>query len=65
MMPVLYDITEKNDGKKRNAKKVDLCAKLFDEYAPKYEGRNGGYTKIVKVGLRKGDAAMKVLIELV
>ena len=39
--------------------------KLFDEIAPKYEGRNGGYTRIVKIGLRKGDAAMEVLLELV
>ena len=42
-----------------------LAAKLFDEYAPKYAERHGGYTRIVKIGLRKGDAAMEVLMELV
>ena len=45
--------------------KEDVVKKLFDEIAPKYEGRNGGYTRIVKIGLRKGDAAMEVLLELV
>ena len=52
-------------GKKRNTKEIDMVAKLFDEIAPKYEGRQGGYTRIVKIGPRKGDAAMQVLIELV
>ena len=52
-------------GKKRNTKEVDLVAKLFDEIAPKYENRNGGYTRIIKIGLRKGDAAMEVVLELV
>ena len=52
-------------GRKRNTKEVDLVAKLFDEYAPKYADRKGGYTRIVKIGQRKGDAAMEVVLELV
>ena len=39
--------------------------KIFDEIAPKYATRNGGYTRIVKIGQRKGDGAMEVLLELV
>ncbi len=52
-------------GKKKATKEVDLVAKLFDEYAPKYADRKGGYTRIVKIGQRKGDAAMEVVLELV
>ena len=44
---------------------VDMAAKMFDEIAPKYAGRNGGYTRIVKLGARKGDGAMEVILELV
>ena len=68
MLKVLYDVTEvptEGTGRKKNTKTVDLPAKLFDEIAPKYVSRNGGYTRIVKIGQRKGDAAMEVLLELV
>ena len=59
------DVPKEVAGKKRNTKEIDLVAKLFDEIAPKYVDRNGGYTRIVKIGLRKGDAAMEVVLELV
>ena len=68
MIKVLYDVTEvptANAGKKRNTKSIDMPSKLFDEIAPKYVNRNGGYTRIVKIGQRKGDAAMEVVLELV
>lgn len=39
--------------------------KLFDEIAPRYRERNGGYTRILKVGRRRGDAAQESIIELV
>ena len=64
IMKVLYDVTDKGD-KKSETKKVDLVAKLFDEYGPKYAGRNGGYTRIIKIGQRKGDGALEVVLELV
>ena len=64
MLKVLMPVVAEGD-KKRDKKEIDMVAKLFDEIAPKYVGRNGGYTRIVKIGLRKGDAAMEVLLELV
>jgi len=49
-----------NDGNN-----INVVDKLFDEIAPKYKNRNGGYTRIYKLGPRRGDAAEKVILELV
>ena len=68
MVKVLYSVTEVPStaaGKKKATKEVDLVAKLFDEYGVKYANRNVGYTRIVKIGQRKGDGAMEVVLELV
>ena len=45
--------------------KEDVVKKLFDEIAPKYEDKNGGYTRIIKTGPRRGNAAEMCIIELV
>ena len=68
MLKVLYPVVEVPTdaaGKKAGTKKVDLTSKLFDEYGTKYAGRKGGYTRIIKIGQRKGDAALDVILELV
>lgn len=43
----------------------DVVAKLFNEIAPKYADKNGGYTRIVRIGPRRGDAAEMAVLELV
>ena len=68
MLKVLYPVKEvptAQAGKKKNTKEVDLVDKLFTEIAPKYADRNGGYTRIIKIGQRKGDQALEVILELV
>ena len=54
-----------NKVKDSEGNKIDLPAKLFGEMAEKYAGRQGGYTRIYKMGRRRGDAAETVIIELV
>ncbi|MBQ6554741.1 MAG: 50S ribosomal protein L17 [Firmicutes bacterium] len=68
MLAYLYPVTEvPADGRKvrSNTVKVDMAKKLFEEIAPKYAGRNGGYTRMIKVGARRGDGAETVIIELI
>jgi large subunit ribosomal protein L17 len=68
ILSVLYPVTEvPADGRRKRtmSRKVDLAAMMFDKVAPRYAGRNGGYTRMVKIGPRRGDAAEMVLLELV
>ena len=55
----LYRVSDKD------SKRLNLVNKMFDEIAPKYKDRNGGYTRIYKVGPRRGDGAEIVVLELV
>ncbi len=58
---MMRTINKVKDAKGNN---IDLTAKLFNEIAPKYTDRVGGYTRIVKAGPRRGDAAEVVILEL-
>ena len=58
-------MTKINKVKDENGNNIDLIAKLFNEIAPKYEGRVGGYTRIIKAGPRRGDGAEVAILQLV
>lgn len=64
MLKVLYPIKVQGERKK-DVKEINMPNYLFEEVAPKYADRNGGYSRIVKIGQRKGDGALEVLLELV
>ncbi len=68
LMRYLYPVVEvpaDGKGRKKNSKNIDLVEKLFSEYGNKYANRNGGYTRIIKIGQRRGDGAMEVVLEFV
>ena len=64
-MPSRLNARRKMMTKINKVKDTDVIAKLFNEIAPKYEGRVGGYTRILKIGQRRGDAAEVVRLELI
>ena len=64
-MPSRLNARRKIMRKINKVKDTDVIAKLFNEIAPKYEGRVGGYTRIIKAGPRKGDGAEVAILQLV
>ena len=59
---MMNSLNKVKDAKGNN---IDLPTKMFDELAPKYEKNKGGYTRIVKLGKRRGDAAEEVILQLI
>ncbi len=54
-----------NKVKDEKGNNIDLPTKMFDELAPKYTNNKGGYTRIIRIGQRRGDAAEEVILQLV
>ena len=64
-MPSRLNARRKMMTKLNKVKDTDVIGKLFNEVAPKYEGRVGGYTRIIKAGPRRGDGAEVAILQLV
>ena len=73
MITIARNSVDKDDAAKVHARRLvaarlgsnDLLNRLFDEIAPRFASRPGGYTRVVRLGPRQGDAAEMVLLELV
>ncbi|MPM23784.1 50S ribosomal protein L17 [bioreactor metagenome] len=65
IVDIIYEAQAVSPNNHEYITKEDVVKKLFDEIAPKYKERNGGYTRIAKVAPRRGDAAEVVVLELV
>ena len=64
-MPSRLNARRKMMTKLNKVEGVDVISKLFNEIAPKYEGRVGGYTRIIKAGPRRGDSAEVAILQLI
>jgi len=73
LITIARNSAQKSDSEKVHARRVvasklgdnQILARLFDEIAPRYANRNGGYTRVMKLGPRMGDSAEMVILELV
>ena len=73
LITIARNSAQKSDAEKVNARRLvasklgdnQILKRLFDEIAPRYANRNGGYTRVLKLGPRMGDSAEMVILELV